>query len=389
MISLREGRWVCSFCGTECRGRDESCSGLDGASGCGAARQPGTRFFLVGQTPYLTDPDLIADAESGVDWHCDHCGGANKGAIGWRPVIACAHCGNARDEADQENEVRDYAPGAAPKSADELRSRPERPDPSPKPGRPVLNREGRLVSRARRPVIRGVAVLLTLIAVLFLGWSVLFAAYPSPATVTAISWERTLTVEAFRTVTDEGWNAPSDARIRDRDRRVRSWRSVPDGTETRTRQVSERVQVGTESYTCGTRDLGNGYFQDRTCTRPVYQTRTRTETYQEPVYRQEPVYDTWLSWEVDRWVPDRNLTATGETADRSWPVATLAENERSGPRSERLSVYLSDETGPIPDRIVSEEVWTAAAQDRDLIVTRDWWGRVRSVNVPDNEGAGS
>ncbi|MCA9774135.1 MAG: hypothetical protein KC466_17065, partial [Myxococcales bacterium] len=71
MSGLREGRWVCTYCGAECRGRDESCAGLDGGSGCGAARQPGVRFYLPGRRPYLTDPGLIADARSGADWHCD------------------------------------------------------------------------------------------------------------------------------------------------------------------------------------------------------------------------------------------------------------------------------------------------------------------------------
>lgn len=371
MSGLREGRWVCTYCGAECRGRDESCAGLDGGSGCGAARQPGVRFYLPGRSPYLTDPGLIADARSGADWHCDHCGGANKGAVGAHPVRACAHCGNPRDLSDQETPTRDFAPGSAPSSAEALR--PARPDRRASPGSERTS--------ALRPRRRIALICAALLAGLFLAWSVLFAAYPAPMAVTGLSWERTLTVEAYRTVQEEGWDAPSDARVHDRDRRVRSWREVLDRMETRTRQVSERVQVGSESYGCGTRDLGNGYFQDITCTRPVYQTRMRTETYQEPIYRREPVYDTWLSWEVDRWVPARTERSAGTTPDRAWPEPDLAENERAGARTERLAVDLGSGEDRLQDRVVPDPVWTAAVRDRELIVTRDWWGRVRDVTV--------
>jgi hypothetical protein len=370
MSGLREGRWVCTYCGAECRGRDERCAGLDGGSGCGAARQPGVRFYLPTQTPYLTDPDLIADARSGADWHCDHCGGANKGAIGSHPVRACVHCGQARDAADPVTCVRDFAPGRGPATAETVR--PPRPsrnlrqaDPPPPP------------ARSARIGLIATAVL----ALLFLTWSVLFAAYPARTEVTGLSWERTLTVEAHRTVQEEGWHAPSDARVYDRDRRVRSWREVLDRMETRTRQVSERVQIGTESYGCGTRDLGNGYFQNLTCTRPAYQTRMRTETYQAPVYRREPVYDTWLSWEVERWVPARTERTSGTRPDRTWPEPELTTNEREGARTERLAVDLGFGEERLEDLSVPEPLWTVAARERELLVIRDWWGRVRDVTV--------
>jgi hypothetical protein len=371
MSGLREGRWVCTYCGAECRGRDEGCAGLDGGSGCGAARQPGVRFYLPGQSPYLTDPDLIADARSGADWHCDHCGGANKGAIGTHPVTACAHCGNARESTDPVTPVRDLAPGQTPATAEAVQ-----------PPRPSPNR--RKAAPPNRPPARSIRIGLIAAAVLsllFFAWSVLFAAYPAPMMVTGLSWERTLTVEAYRTVQEEGWSAPSDARVYDRDQRVRSWREVLDRMETRTREVSERVQVGTESYGCGTRDLGNGYFQDLTCTRPAYQTRMRTETYQEPVYRREPVYDTWLSWEAERWVAARTERASGTTPDRAWPEPELAANERAGARTERLEVDLGSGEDLLQDHVVPDPVWIAAVRERELLVIRDWWGRVRDVTV--------
>lgn len=65
-MTIREGRWLCQFCGAENLGRFESCEG-HGSGGCGAARQPGTRFYLPENSPIITDVSLLADARSGRD----------------------------------------------------------------------------------------------------------------------------------------------------------------------------------------------------------------------------------------------------------------------------------------------------------------------------------
>jgi len=97
MISLRESPWVCFLCGTERAGAEAVCGDPDHASGCGEARRFGARILHVGQAPYRTDPDRIAASSSGDLWACRDCGGMNRGAVGWRPVIACAHCDARRN----------------------------------------------------------------------------------------------------------------------------------------------------------------------------------------------------------------------------------------------------------------------------------------------------
>jgi hypothetical protein len=49
---------------------------------------------------------------------------------------------------------------------------------------------------------------------------------------------------------------------------------------------------GAEQVKAGRRDLGNGFFED------VYR--------DEPIYRERPVYRTRVSYDVQRWVPDRS-----------------------------------------------------------------------------------
>ncbi|HEX6041077.1 hypothetical protein, partial [Longimicrobium sp.] len=111
---------------------------------------------------------------------------------------------------------------------------------------------------------------------------------------------------------------------------------------------------GSRTYTCGQRDLGNGYFEDIECSEPVYETRTRTESYQVPEYRteeyEEPayrteaywdtetvrvpvhrrvaVYDTFFTYRVATWDSVEVRSAKGDTAQAAWPDTTLLADQR-------------------------------------------------------------
>jgi hypothetical protein len=166
-----------------------------------------------------------------------------------------------------------------------------------------------------------------------------------PAEVTRQGWDRAIAVERYRTVREEGWSVPAEGRQVDSRREIRSYNHVLDHYETRTRQVSERVQTGTRTYTCGSVDRGNGYFEDMTCTEPEYETRYRTESYQEPVYRDDPVYDTKYTYDIEKWMPERTERASGAADEPAWPAVRLAEGEREGRRMEKYVVYFRDDEG--------------------------------------------
>jgi hypothetical protein len=176
--------------------------------------------------------------------------------------------------------------------------------------------------------------------------------------VAELTWTRSIAVERLVTHVEEGWSLPVGGRQIGAERRVRTYRDVVDHYETRTRQVSYDVPDGTESYDCGTTDLGNGYFEDRTCTRTTYRTEYRTETYQAPVYRQEPVYDTWLTWEEDRWEVVRTPQAQGDDSKPQWPAVQLQGREREGARTEDLTAVLEDRNGQMPVTL-TPEAWAA------------------------------
>lgn len=330
-MTLREGLWLCQQCGSENKGRFESCQS------CAAARPEQVKFYLPGDAQALTDARLIRDALSGVDWYCSHCGGANPNATEGKAVAACRHCGQARDAKDRSGEIRHYAAGEAPQTAAEaMPARPSR--------RAAEENPPKLPETRRKPLTLFAA--LAVFLVLAITWWAWPRHYEGP--VTDLRWERSISIERMQTYVETGWDLPPGGRLRSSETKLRSWRDVLDHYVPMTRQVSVQVPSGLETYSCGTTNLGNGYFQDRTCTRQTYRTEWRTEVYQEPVYRKEPVYDHWLSWDIDRWSVVRVLNSKGGATTPAWPeVKVSSALEREGKRTETYVATVKTEEGAL------------------------------------------
>jgi hypothetical protein len=113
------------------------------------------------------------------------------------------------------------------------------------------------------------------------------------------------------------------------------------GTTTGTATEQVRVQAGTERVKVGTRDLGNGFFEDVYEERPVYETRTRERQVSRPVYRDEPVWDTEVTYQVDEWQLVRSAHAEGSDLDPKWPPLEPDEREKPGSRREVCRVFLT------------------------------------------------
>jgi len=294
--------------------------------GCGAPRPKEIRFYLPDGAEAVTDAGQLSQASAGPDWICEHCGGSARATD-----LTCPGCGAPRGES-ATREVHDYALAEVPRSGGGA----DRPPPPPSAAKPVRP--------AREPKFgRNVFFVLLLSVLGWFGWS--NRTRHLEGEVAAKQWERTVQVEAYRTVQEEGWSLPQGAhRVRSY-RAIRDYRQVLDHYETKTRQVSERVQTGTRTYTCGQIDRGNGYFEDRTCTEPEYETRYHTESYQDPVYRQEPIWDTRYEYRVKRWVPDTLLQAHGTTTTPAWPPVTVDDTTREGEKKSRYRVTFTAPKG--------------------------------------------
>lgn len=347
-MAIREGRWDCPSCETKgLLGRDRECNQ------CGAPRPEGVRFYLPKDAVEVEDPEQIAVAKAGADWICEYCGASNR-----TTQTQCVECGAPRSQVTQA--VRDYRLDEVPRSGDRRSSQPiSVSSPSVSPVQSSLS--------ARKLGAIGICLAIVIGIGIFL-----FQPIAMDATVSSLSWERTVKIEKLTTVTESDWSVPTGGRTLSQQEEIRRYEQVLDRYETRTRNVSERVQVGTETYVCGTRDLGNGFFEDKTCTRAVYETRSRTETYEEPIYRDEPVYDTKYTYEIDEWLPNREELAAGEGKSARWPEFTLGTDEREAKRTEKYQARFLGERGKIYTLKLDENIWDELeiGESRKLKVNR-------------------
>lgn len=374
MGAILEGRWDCDACGKiGIRGGVRVCPG------CARPRPQNVKFYLPRDAEKVTGAAALQEAKAGPDWYCEHCGAGNSALR-----TACKQCGAAKGSSPS-HKITDYSPDQVPRSAEEAagpvqvaatfaRGPSELAPPdatfasvqiSPHaapPGPSAWQKIGLPIG------VMGILAIVGLIVSL-----VLRSPYTRVA-VTGFAWERSITVERQQTHTEQGWSIPPNGRVISETQALHHNESVLDHYETRQRQVCEtvregekveeyqdckRVQIGTESYVCGYRDLGNGNFEEILCERPIYERQCATatrlvpknvkkchdETYQHPIYRQEPRYATRYTYEIDRWVYSRAAQAKGQDHEAYWPALQLAANEREASRSESYTVVFTDKRG--------------------------------------------
>lgn len=302
MPAIRMGRWDCPSCGHTNLGPQKHCPN------CGKARG---RVYLPEGEPAVTDQDKIAEARSGPDWDCAHCSAVNSAS-----ALYCTECG-AQKGTSPNREVKTYSLEEVPRTAaeTEVASQPYLASTSlhsswePEKPRKLLPQVN----------LKSLAML-GLVGMVILGiYLAFFQTHEVKVNVSGFSWTRTVHIEQYRTVNEGDWSVPSRGRQISSETRVHHYVTVLDHYQTRTRSVYDH----SESYTCGSRDLGNGYYEDVECSRSVY----RDETYQDPVYRQDPVYQTWYFYDIDKWVHERDAAASGNTRDDpppAWPQFNLA-----------------------------------------------------------------
>lgn len=307
-MAIREGRWGCPTCGTTgLLGRDTKCKN------CGATRPEGIKFYLPENAPTVTNAVQLATAKAGADWICDYCGSSNRAV-----APTCSNCGAAQGAKRQAIQAHPLPNPEAPPPV----------KPSQKP-------------RQKRWALGCLGLIGSLVALLIF-W---FQPQQIEATVTQTAWQRSIQIEQLTTLVESDWSIPDGGRLLSQQEAIHHYEQVLERYETRTREVSERVAAGSESYVCGTVDLGNGFFEDKMCDRTLYETRTHSETYEEPIYRDEPVYQTQYTYEIDRWLVNRTPQTSGNDHHPYWPEIVLGPQERQGAGQETYTVHFEGENG--------------------------------------------
>lgn len=435
-MKLLEGKWDCSNCNhTGILGRHRKCPT------CGDPRNP---VLTPEEKPYLpsdanevTDHSLIENFSHGPDWNCGYCGNANLG-----DASHCENCGRSKDYDDTVNRRSTYLDGVLaqgvtldpePDTASErveedldaatrLIEEPDQPRSLNDVILPAdaLKHSGVIADRVESyssdneaPNKRGTALdfikrnhyvfigaaVLSVIALIISGLYFLLRTTPQQLSVTEKSWSRSTEVEEFRTLTQEDWSYPSDARVLDSFSAIHHHDRVLDHYDTEYYTDYEQQYAGQESYSypCGSRtvDYGNGSFGSETqyCngSRAVYRTVAVQKSRQVPVYRNVPVYRTKYRFEIDRWVFDYWVTVSANAVDDptpDWPKPnSLETDQRVG--SDRQASYTVElkhqETGKLYTQEVDLNTWQSINVGEQVTGNITRGGTLRSVDWENDE----
>lgn len=308
-MAIHVGRWDCTTCGYKgVLGPKTECPN------CGADRPKNVKFYMAAEKDIVQDPEVIRRAKAGADWRCSFCGQNNP-----NDVQVCKDCGNPRSKADKQLAVKTYTTADVPRSGDGTKDFSKLKE-KEAIATPPTSKKGCFIGLG---IIVGIVGLLVLLA---LNKTV-------EVTVKGFEWEQSILVEEKRNVQEEDWSIPNGGKIISSFQAIHHYDQVLDHYETRTR--TEQRAVGSEEYVCGQKDLGNGYFEDQYCTRTIYE--DYQVEYEEPIYRDEPVYQTKYRYSIDRWfsispivTQDKNHSPTWGNAMHIRTSSSLREAGRTG-----------------------------------------------------------
>lgn len=342
MPTYYEMLWDCKFCGS----KKLLAKSQPKCPHCGASQDPSWRYFPSDDEMQVAQGHQVI----GANLICPACE-----AINVADAAFCTNCGSPLADAAAAPRVQSVdvpAVGFAGETLAERRAREQRRTPGSLAQRgrmgdrraiaPCLPRaqtgSGR-PSRRANSLVAAVRWLLAvwwrwataLVAIAGLILALFLWTHEIQVTVIGHDWERTIRVEEFRQVSESDWEGgvPGDAYGVSCSRRQRSTRQVPDG----------------ETCSTSTVNVDNG---DGTFSRESRETCTTK-------YRDEPVYDDWCSYTVDRWVFKRAAVAQGAalTPAPAWPDprVTPCSNygcEREGSRAETYRLMLRSRDRPEP-----------------------------------------
>lgn len=429
--------WDCVACDTTgIRGDVYSCPNCDFDRSAHDSDSEEIHFYLPEVDEVITDAEGIAAAKAGPDWECEFCGDWVSATLS-----TCPGCtGGSRDGAARHEtrevegkgeEFKRSHKSPLPPSADSVLGATKNRTPQPRIGGPSW-------------VVGGVIGALLLMSI--------WALHPKEVrgVVSGHSWMREVATEVFQVgIPQNGWDYPRDAYEVASERKfhhnekvlshyrtdpVYSTRQVAVGTEpvysyrtvfagVETYYVTERYQSGSKpTYSYRTQSLGNGRAKRvkyQSGSTPVYSTRqvkrTRNKTKQEryqsgtktiyrseryqsgtkqvPIYRNEPRYQPYYHYKVDRWVASSPLRSQGQDVNPQWPLDPDRDPKEFRTRDRRAWYKLHlTETSHAEDQEprsfqmeLSEPTWRSWKDGEPVILEITATGSLRSFRRPGEE----
>ena len=329
------GCWDCDYCGA-----DRISGEIKICPKCGKPRGKDITFYMAGPKQYVEDPDKI---NKNPDWLCPYCNTLNPDDNKF-----CSACGAAREESEDN-----YFES---KEKDRERKEKREEDKRKAEGAAAAASVSRSSGKSRLPLFIGLFIALALLVYLMM-----------PKTksihVDAKSWERTISVERYQEVQDSSWNLPDGAWNVTSREEIYTYNHVLDHYETRTREVSEQVLDGYDTE-IEYKDLGNGYYEEIEHQVPRYRTEYHTETYEEPVYVDIPVFAKKYYYSIMRWLYDRDEVTSGTDTEPYYAELPLSDTERESGRSEQYWILSGNKRYRI-----SYDLWEQVKTGTDIKAT--------------------
>jgi hypothetical protein len=305
--NVYEMLWDCHVCGTEkLLGQTHR-----HCPNCGSAQDPAARYFPSDEEKVAVHDHVFY----GKDLICSSCSTPNAAN-----ATFCMQCGAPLENAEKATTLDEQMVGAGQVAQstgprDEVKERFDAE---------MARVEEEEKPRSKLPFIIGGVVVIAIAFVLVL----LFAKPEATVLVTGHSWDRVINIEDYDRRSESGWRdaVPSDGYSLSCQQRQRSTRQVPDGETCSTRRV----------------DQGDGTFREE----QVCETR----------YREEPIFDDFCDYTVDRWAYSRKVEASGGSLNDPpyWPETNITRTgdcygcEREGQQKEetyRLH-FTDDDSNP-------------------------------------------
>lgn len=308
-LGTYEMLWDCEFCGTT------KLLGLTHrfCPNCGATQNPAKRYF-----PADAEKVAVKDHQYvGVDVICPSCQTPSSATSEF-----CGNCGTPLTDAAKASLVTDAAAKVGGKFQEGK-------------ARDLVKENFEAdMARTKKPTslssyLTG-KVIAAIVGFIFFccggcGISGYFLTITEDHTVEAVahSWEREIQVMTFTTVEEEDWedDVPNGAENVSCTRKQNGTRKIPDGETCTTRRI----------------DNGDGTFRERReCTTD---------------YREEPVYDDYCDYKIDKWVVTNTLETSGDSFSESpaWPALNFTQTgddclgcQKEGDKNEKYVVTFRD-----------------------------------------------
>ena len=291
--------------------------------------------------------------ETEANWICEYCDTQNSFNANF-----CENCGSPKEEA-----TRNYFDTAAPPTP------PPPPVVTPAPPR----------KRRRRTSSSLGALMVILLIFAFIGS--LFVPITRHTQIESFKWDRSIGIEVYNNYNEDDWYLPSGANLHYTNEEIHHYEQVLDHYETRTREVAREEFDG---YDTEYRDLGNGQFEE--IQTPRYRTVYDTEYYEEPVYRDEPVFQTKYYYDIDRWKKQYSVNTHGEDKNPEWgelPDDIVTDphklshpeygDEKEGQYEEHYYVNTVDSKGKSQTIEYSYNEWIGLEKGDGIAYKSYWW----------------